>query len=315
MKRIMVIGGAGFIGSHLCDALLEKGYFVLCIDNLMRGKLSNINHLTDNNNFSFVKADAGNIDLMSYLMNMHKIEHVYHLAANSDIQASTKDPQIEYNNTMKTTWSILSAMKINNIKNLFFASTSAVYGQQCDIALSEDTTLLQPISYYGAAKMASEAFIHAFTNMNDMNVLIFRFPNVIGPRLTHGVIFDFIERLKEDPSHLDVLGNGTQSKPYMHVFDLIKGILLLSESTKGVEIYNIGVNSETNVKRIAEIVINEMGLTGIPINYGIDNIGWKGDVPRFTYNLKKIHKTGWLPKMTSDEAIISTIKEVLLCKQ
>jgi len=314
MNKVMVIGGAGFIGCHLCDALIEKEHSVICVDNLMRGKLSNINHLTGNNNFTFIEADAGNSDLMSELMAKYQTEYVYHLAANSDIQASAKDPQVEFNNTMKTTWSLLSAMKQNNVKNLFFASTSAVYGQQCDINLTESTTLLEPISYYGAAKMASEAYIHAFAHMNDMNALIYRFPNVIGPRLTHGVIYDFIERLKQDPSHLDVLGDGTQSKPYMHVFDLIRGILLLAETAKGVETYNIGVESQTNVKMIAEIVIKEMGLTGIPINYGTKNIGWKGDIPRFNYNLEKIHGTGWVPQMNSDEAVISTVREALICK-
>lgn len=311
MKHVLVVGGAGFIGSHLCDALLDKGYFVVCIDTLVRGKLENIAHLKGNERFAFVEMDAGQQADVEALLKKYNIEYVYHLAANSDIQASAKDPQVEHDNTMQTTWALLSAMRNCDVKNMFFASTSAVYGEQCDKVLDEETTLLEPISYYGSAKMASEAFIQAFSHMNDMNILIFRFPNVIGSRLTHGVIFDFIGRLKADSSKLDVLGNGTQSKPYMHVFDLIRGIMLLSESVNGVEIYNIGVESETNVRKIVEVVCSEMGLTGIPVNYGSESIGWKGDVPHFQYNLDKIHATGWMPHMTSDEVVLQTVKEAL----
>ncbi len=310
MRNVLVTGGAGFIGSHLCDALINKGKRVICVDNLVRGRLKNIEHLSNNDQFIFIEADAGNKAQMLKVMRDYNIQYVYHLAANSDIQASAIDPQVEFDFTMKTTWSLLSAMSESGVKKIFFASTSAVYGQKGGESLSEDA-ILRPISYYGSAKMASEAYIYAFAHMNDMDALIFRFPNVIGSRLTHGVIYDFINKLKNDPSKLDVLGNGTQSKPYMHVSDLITCIMLLSERTKGVEIYNIGVNTESNVRKIAEIVCDEMGLIGIPVYYGEENIGWKGDVPHFKYSLDKIHSVGWSPMLSSDEAVIQTVREVL----
>ena len=306
-----MIGGAGFIGSHLCDALIRTGDHVICVDNLMRGAMQNIENLVPALNFSFINADAGNNDEMCRIMHDYCIEYVYHLAANSDIQASAGDPQIEYKHTMSTTWSLLQAMRKNGIKKMFFASTSAVYGEKCNEALTEDSTVLAPISYYGAAKMASEAYIHAFAHMNDMDVLVFRFPNVVGSRLTHGVIFDFINRLKIDSSVLHVLGNGTQTKPYMHVSDLVDGIVAFRHTAKGILLYNIGVTTETSVKHIAEMVCGQMGLSTSIIMYGQSNVGWKGDVPRFSYSLDKLFQAGWQPKHTSDEAVLLTIKEVL----
>ena len=148
-----------------------------------------------------------------------------------------------------------------------------------------------------------------------MDACVFRFPNVIGPRLTHGVIFDFVNKLTATPDHLDVLGNGTQSKPYVHVYDLVKAIMLMYEKVSGMEVFNVGVNTDTSVSRIAEIVREEMNLPEAEIRYGTENIGWKGDVPHFQFNLEKIHGKGWKASMTSDEAVVETVKEVLACKQ
>ena len=163
--------------------------------------------------------------------------------------------------------------------------------------------------------MASEAFIRSFAHMNDMDVCVFRFPNVIGPRLTHGVIYDFIRKLEATPDRLEVLGNGTQSKPYVHVFDLVEAIMHRYNQVAGVEVFNVGVETSTSVRTIAEIVRAQMGLPDAEICYGTESIGWKGDVPKFCFKLDKIHATGWSATMTSDEAVEATVKEVLKCKQ
>ena len=315
MRNVLVVGGAGFIGSHLCDALLENGDRVFCLDNLMRGTKDNLTLAMKSSNFSFVKADASDESYMTSFMKEHSIDFVFHLAANSDIQASAMDPKIEFDCTLSTTWAILSAMRKNNIKKMFFASTSAVYGEQCDVLLSENSTLLEPISYYGAAKMSSEALIHAFSHMNDMDVCVFRFPNVIGPRLTHGVIFDFINKLTATPDKLEVLGNGTQSKPYVYVHDLVRAIMLMHDKVVGMDIYNVGIENDTAVSTIAEIVRSEMCLPEANICYGSENIGWKGDVPHFMFDLTKIHNAGWKASMSSDEAVTATVREVLKCRQ
>lgn len=306
----LIVGGAGFIGSHLCDALLERGDNVIALDNMLRGKIENISHLNGNKHFTFVNGDANDISFVSILIAKHKVDYIYHLAANSDIQASAKNPQIEFDCTASTTWNLLCAMRNSRVKKIFFASTSAIYGEHKG-DMKEHSTELNPISYYGGAKMASEAFIHSFSFMNDFDALIFRFPNVIGPRLTHGVIFDFINRLLTNPLELDVLGNGTQSKPYIFVSDLIDAILLLDKKNKGFNAFNIGLDSCTSVKKIAEYVIDIMNLKHCIIKYGESSIGWKGDVPHFQYNLQKIHSLGWKAKYSSDEAVVATIHSYL----
>ena len=307
----MVAGGAGFIGSHLIDALLAEGNDVVCVDNFFIGTKENIAHLHGNPHFKFYEQDLTDLDRMLEIFRTEQVEYVFHLAANSDIQASAQSPMIEYKNTYSTTFILLECMRLCGVKKLFFASTSAVYGEQMGAEVSEEAVALKPISYYGGAKLGSEGIISSFAYMNDMSVLVFRFPNVIGPRLTHGVIFDFVKRLKADPSHLRILGDGRQSKPYIYVLDLVDAIMRFKDVDKGVTLYNVGVETQTSVTRIAEIVCEKMGLTGIPFEYTGGRGGWKGDVPVFAYNLNKIHATGWKASMTSDEAVAKTVEMVL----
>lgn len=310
-RSVLVVGGAGFIGSNLCERLLHDGYFVVAYDNLMRGKKSNISSLLSNDNFVFLKADVNDLVILKKSIKKYSVDYIFHLAANSDIQASSNNPSIEFEATLKTTWSVLLAMKETNVKNLFFASTSAVYGEQVGGRPFKETDELNPISYYGGAKMASEASIKSFSYMNNLNSLIFRFPNVIGPRLTHGVFYDFLNKIKKDSSQLTVLGNGFQSKPYLHVNDLIDAILLLCWENVGINTFNVGVESATQVRTIAQMVVSLVGSNDCKIIYGKENVGWKGDVPTFAYSLDKIHQKGWKASMTSDEASLKTIKELL----
>jgi len=309
--KALVAGGAGFIGSHLVDALLAAGYEVVCVDNFFIGTKENIKHLEGDSRFKFYEQDLSDFDAVLEIFEEEKVDHVFHMAANSDIQASANNPVIEFKNTYSTTFVLLECMRRTNVKKFFFASTSAVYGEQMGVEVSEGAVALQPISYYGGAKLGSEGIISSYTYMNDMETLVFRFPNVIGPRLTHGVIFDFVKRLKDDPSHLRILGDGTQCKPYLYVLDLVEAIMKFKDVPKGVTIYNVGVESQTTVTRIAEIVCEKMGLTGIPFEYTGGRGGWKGDVPVFAYNLDKIHAAGWIAKMSSDESVAKTVEMVI----
>jgi len=309
--KVMVAGGAGFIGSHLVDALLSAGNDVVCVDNFFIGTKENIRHLEGVSHFKFYEQDLTDFDSVLKIFQQEQVEYVFHLAANSDIQASAQKPMTEYRNTYSTTFILLECMRLCKVKKLFFASTSAVYGEKMGKQVSEDTVALKPISYYGGAKLGAEGIISAFAYMNDMNVLIFRFPNVIGPRLTHGVIFDFVNRLKKDPSHLRILGDGTQSKPYLYVLDLVDAIMRFMNVPKGVALYNVGVETRTSVTRIAEIVCNQMGLASIPFEYTGGRGGWKGDVPEFSYDLGKIHAEGWEASMSSDEAVVKTVEMIL----
>lgn len=302
--NILVAGGAGFIGSHLCDALLSKDNTVIVADKLIMGS-KNIEHLSQNKNFKFCEMELANQDNVDKLFGDNKIDIVYHMAANSDIQKSANDTSIDFNDTLLTTRVLLESMRKNNVKNIFFASTSAVYGEMPDIVLNEETGGLKPVSYYGGAKLASEALISSYVSMCDMNAVIFRFPNVIGPRLTHGVVYDFVKKLRNNPKELLILGNGTQCKPYIYVTDLVNAIVKLTEQFEpGVEIFNISVMSEgTSVTHIAEIVVDVLGLSDVEFKYTGGDRGWKGDVPRFKYDISKVLATGWKPEYTSDEAV------------
>lgn len=309
--KALIAGGAGFIGSHLADYLLDEGHEVVCIDNFFIGTRQNIVHLLANPRYVFYQYDLNNMEFLNQVFDKEKPDYVFHLAANSDIQASAQNPIIEYQNTYSTTFNLLEAMRLHNVKKMFFASTSAVYGNK-DALLNENTASLAPISYYGGAKLGSEGLISAYAYMNDMDILIFRFPNVIGPRLTHGVIFDFIKRLKKDSSKLLILGDGTQTKPYLYVFDLIEAIMKFKNIGKGVTLYNVGVDTATSVTRIAEIVCQKMGVSNVSFEYTGGKGGWKGDVPKFQYDLSKIHTAGWTAKHTSDEAVALTVENNLV---
>lgn len=310
--NILVAGGAGFIGSHLCDALLSKNNTVIVADKLIMGS-KNIEHLSQNTNFKFYEMELADQDNVDKLFGDNKIDIVYHMAANSDIQKSANDTSIDFNDTLLTTRVLLESMRKNNVKNIFFASTSAVYGEMPDIVINEETGGLKPVSYYGGAKLASEALISSYVSMCDMNAVIFRFPNVIGPRLTHGVVYDFVKKLRNNPKELEILGNGTQCKPYIYVTDLVNAIVKLTEQFEpGVDVFNISVMSEgTSVTHIAEIVVDVLGLSDVEFKYTGGDRGWKGDVPRFKYDISKVLATGWKPEYTSDEAVRNAVIEAV----
>ena len=221
-------------------------------------------------------------------------------------------PSVDFNDTFMTTYSTLEFMRKNEIKKLFFASTSAIYGDKKEL-LTETLGGLSPISYYGGAKYASEGFISSYTFMNDLNTVIFRFPNVIGPNLTHGVIYDFVRKLQNNPNELEILGDGHQTKPYLYVLDLVDAILqftLDKEMKQGVEIYNAGVETATSVTTIANIVCEVLGYNNVKYNYTGGIGGWKGDVPKFQYDLTKIHNAGWSAQHTSDESVRETVEYI-----
>lgn len=308
--NILVTGGAGFIGSHLCDALLAKKNRVTVIDNLALGRMENINHLMDCNKFRFIKADIIDTNALKAIFAESNFDMVFHLAANSDIQKGSKNPDVDYNLTFNTTYYVLQCMKEFGVKKLFFASSSAIYGETSN-KLTESYGPLQPVSNYGAGKLASEAFISAFSTSCMIQTWIARFPNVVGERFTHGVIYDFIAKLRDNPSVLTVLGNGEQLKPYLYVKDLIGGILFICENTnERFNVYNLGSESRTKVKDIARMVIEEMGLNAT-IEYTGGDRGWVGDVPEFRYDLSKINSLGWNADHNSDESVRLAIKKGL----
>lgn len=308
--HILITGGAGFIGSHLCDALIGQGHQLTVVDNLVLGRKENIRHLVDVTGFTFIKEDLLNKDSMKEIFQQGQFDMVYHLAANSDIQKGGKDPMVDYELTFNTTFNILQLMRECGVKKLFFASTSAIYGETSD-CLTENYGPLCPVSNYGAGKLASEAFISAFSSTYQIQTWITRFPNVVGERFTHGVIYDFIHKLQKNPEVLEVLGNGEQCKPYVYVKDLVEGILfVIQHSGERYNVYNLGSDTRTKVKEIAAMVIEEMGLKADIVYTGGDR-GWVGDVPEFRYDLSKVNTLGWSAKYDSNTSVRLAIQKAL----
>ena len=308
--KILVTGGAGFIGSHLCDVLIADGHNVTVVDNLVLGKVENIEHLINNPNFRFLREDLNNGHAMDMIIMDGEFDMVYHLAANSDIQKGGKDPMVDYQLTFNTTFNVLQMMKKYEVKKFFFASTSAIYGETYDV-LNEDYGPLKPVSNYGAGKLASEAFISAFASTYHIQTWITRFPNVVGERFTHGVIYDFIHKLQKNPNELEVLGNGEQCKPYVYVKDLVAGIqFVINNSNEPYNVYMLGSDTRTKVKEIAAMVIEEMGLNA-SIRYTGGDRGWVGDVPEFRYDLTKVNNLGWKASYDSNGAVRKAIQMAL----
>lgn len=308
--NILITGGAGFIGSHLCDYLIGKGNNITVVDNMVLGRKENISHLLDNERFHFIEEDILHKEAMQEIFSKGKFEMVFHLAANSDIQKGGKNPYVDYQLTFNSTFQLLMLMKEFGVKKLFFASTSAIFGEVYG-KIDEDFGPLRPVSNYGAGKLASEAFISAFSSTYNIQTWITRFPNVVGERFTHGVIFDFIKKLKNNPNELEVLGDGNQCKPYIYVKDLIDGIMYVINNTKErFNVFNLGPDSRTQVKEIAQMVIEEMNLSAA-IRYTGGDRGWIGDVPEFKYDLTKINELGWTAPHTSNESVRIAIQKGL----
>jgi UDP-glucose 4-epimerase len=314
MRTHLITGAAGFIGSYLAKYLLQEGNTVLGVDNFTLGKNETVCQLKQFDTFKFIELDLSSessVEVMIKEFHYEKIDVVWHMAANSDIRGYINGPQVDINNTFMTTVNVSKFVDKRKINTIVFASSSAVLGSR-NRPLQENDGPALPQSYYGAMKLASEGYISATKSYFLKDYYIFRFPNVVGPNMTHGVIFDFIEKLKVNNSKLDVLGDGNQRKPYIHVEDLTSGMLHYIEKNLSNEIFNITPNdSGIKVKRIAELVSEELGVHP-KINYENKEYGWLGDVTNYSYDNSKQLSNGWSPKFSTEEAIKKSIKENLI---
>lgn len=314
-QKFLVTGAAGFIGSHLVDALLARGATVVGLDNLKLGKRENLAAALKNPRCRFFQADINDLSATGKMIAEETaaapFDAVWHLAANSDIRAGVADPDVDFRDTFLTTHSVLKLAREHKIPRLAFASTSAIYGD-LKRKLTEDIGPLFPISNYGAMKLASEAAISAATESFLERAWIFRFPNVVGSRATHGAIFDFVHKLLKNPAELEVLGDGTQEKPYFHVADLIDAMLFITGNAPDkLNFYNIGTSdSVTNVRYLAETTIR-FAAPGAKIRFTGGNRGWVGDVPKVDYSVEKLQKLGWSPRLTSNAAVDRAVAEIV----
>ena len=302
MSKFFVTGGAGFIGSHLVDRLINEGNQVTVYDNLVSGKKKDIQHLISKPDFRFNEADLLDYEKLKTAMKGHEI--VWHLAANTDIPTGNKVTDLDLNNCTVATRNVLEAMKQNNIEKILFASSATVYGDMPPVSLAENMGPLLPISLYGAGKLACEGLISAYCHLFDLQAWIFRFSNVIGGGMGHGVIYDFIQKLRKNPRELEILGDGNQEKPYFLVEDCIDGMFHAFRNSKNqYDIFNLGCDSYTDVSHIGQIIIEEMGLKDVRVRYTGGKRGWPGDVPVVRYNVQKMAELGWRAKQSSDDAV------------
>jgi UDP-glucose 4-epimerase len=312
--KCLVTGAAGFIGSHLVDHLLARGATVVGIDNLKLGQREKLAFALSHPHFKFYEADINNLPNCSKIVveesQSASFDIVWHLAANSDIRAGVADPDVDFRDTFLTTYNLLKLMREHKIPRLAFASTSAIYGD-LNQKLTEDIGPLLPISNYGAMKLASEAAISAAAESFLERVWILRFPNVVGSRATHGAIYDFVHKLKKNPAELEVLGDGTQEKPYFHVADLIDAMFFIADNAKDkLNFFNIGTSdSVTTVRYLAETTVRAAAPKA-KIRYTGGNRGWIGDVPKVNYSVEKLKKLGWSPRLTSNQAVDRAVAEV-----
>jgi len=309
-RTVLVTGAAGFVGSHLTDRLLELGNRVIGIDNFSRGTRRNLSRALLDAGFHLFETDLSDLSSLREILSSFEIDTVWHMVANSDIGAGVADPNVDLKDTFLSTFNLLLAMRDARIRKIAFASTSAVYGVH-DQTLEENTGPLFPISNYGAMKLASEALISAAVESYLERAWIFRFPNVIGPRATHGIIFDLLTKLSRNPADLEVLGDGTQQKPYLHVSELVEAMFWICEHAgDSFNWFNIGPPDEgTTVREIAQAV-QRQAAPETPIRFTGGNRGWVGDVPKFRYSIEKLKRLGWSPQLTSRDAVERAVQEI-----
>ncbi|WP_446742076.1 NAD-dependent epimerase/dehydratase family protein [Silvibacterium acidisoli] len=309
----LVTGAAGFIGSHLVDALLDRGDRVIGVDNFVRGQRENLAHLSGCERFHLIEADLSSEEgwrgPLTSLLEEEMVHSLWHLAANSDVAAGVADSDVDLRQTFLTTISALRIAREFQIGSVLFTSSSAVYGES-DRELDEDSGPLCPISNYGAMKLASEAALSAACGSWLQRGVAMRLPNVVGSRCTHGVLFDLPKRLAKDPERLEVLGDGYQRKPYMHVRRIVEALLFLEDrAPAGFGRFNIGPEDEITVRDIVSLLTGTLGLSP-EVHYGGADRGWVGDVPHYRYRTGRLRSLGWRAQEKSAEAVGTACMEL-----
>jgi UDP-glucose 4-epimerase len=313
--KAVVTGGAGFIGSHVVEYLVNKGFEVVVVDNLSSGSLENINHLIRGGKVKLLIKDLKIFD--NELREALKgATTVYHFAANPEVRVSITEPRTHFDENVLVTFNVLEYCRLNDIAEVVFASSSTVYGD-AQIFPTPEEYPARPISIYGVSKLLSENLITGYSDIYGVRALILRFANIVGPRQTHGVIVDFIKKLRKNPEVLEILGDGTQRKSYLHVNDLIDGMRTaleyLRSSSNKYEVFNVGNVDWITVKEIADLVVEEMGLRNVKYVYNpatLDGRGWVGDVKLMLLDVRKLMSLGWKPRLTSKEALREAIRWV-----
>jgi len=308
----VVTGGAGFIGSHLVDTLVAQGNEVLVIDSLAGGSLHKVSRHMSDGDIRLIKADLLDDGWQEHIRGADRL---FHLAADPDVRQSAINPDPTMQNNIMATYRVLEAMRIHSVPELVFTSTSTVYGDANVIPTPEDYAPLLPISVYGASKLACEALISSYCHSFNMKSWIYRFANIVGERSGHGVITDFIKKLKTNPKELEILGDGKQIKSYLEVHECVAAMLFATRSKETVNIFNIGSEDWIDVKSIAEIVVEEMHLPNVKFRFTGGERGWVGDVPKMQLSLERIKGKRWKPELGSRESVRLAVRDLLKAEE
>jgi UDP-glucose 4-epimerase len=308
----LITGGAGFIGSYIAEKLIESGIRVKVLDNLVTGTKENLENCWNDKNFEFFQQDLGNLENDDFLDN---VDIVFHLAADPEVRTGYDKPENSFNQNILNTFNLLQKIKHSKVKQFMFASSSSVYGNATVLPTPENYSPLLPISHYGASKLACEALISSFCHNYDINGIIIRPANVIGARGHHGLIWDLIHKLKNDQTKLEILGNGRQSKSFIHISDAIEGIFhIINNAKEKIEIFNIGSEDSIEIINVAKIVCKNMNLENIVIHTKEKEeggIGWKGDIKKAHLDIKKLKSLGWNVNLSSIASADLTSQEII----
>lgn len=310
---ILVTGGAGFIGSNLVARLISDGEETHVLDNLSSGRMESLDRVRGDPKFHFHKVDLLQKESLAL---PRECKTICHLAANPEVRLGVTNPEVHFSQNILATFNLLEAARKSDIEMLSFASTSTVYGDARTVPTPEDYSPLQPISMYGASKLACESIISSYAHNYGIRSIIYRLANIIGSDSTHGVIYDFAGKLVRNPSLLEVLGDGTQNKSYLHISDCVSAMMIGHQNaTDRVNVYNIGSQDQIEVRDIAAAVIDAMQVspTGTSIEFtgGVENgRGWKGDVKKMLLDVSRIMSLGWKPRYGSLEAVRLTAREL-----
>ena len=308
-KNILITGGAGFIGSNMAQLLFDRNSITI-LDDFSEGNQGNIKTLTGKDSVTILKGDITNEKTFDKLQ--ENFDLVIHLAANSDVRTGSEYTGKDMDINVKGTYNVLEFMKRKKIPELMFSSSSTVYGEASFIPTPENYGPCLPISTYGASKLANEGFIWSYYHYYGIRPVIYRFANIVGRNSTHGVIHDFLGKLKKNNKELEILGDGTQEKSYMHVDDCIGAMILIYEKTREGEVVNLGNTTRTSVRRIADIVCETMGLDNVKYNFtgGFEGRGWKGDIKIAQLSIDRMLSHGWKNRYGSDESVYKASQEI-----
>lgn len=308
--RVLVTGGAGFIGSHVVDRLLADGVEVVVYDNFSGGSTAHLaGHLqAPHPRLNIVREDVRNLAALQNAM--RGIDTVFHFQANADVRGGREHTRLDLEQNTIATWNVLESMKDNGAQTLVFASSATVYGEPTIFPTPEDHPLVQT-SLYGASKLAGEAMIQAYAEYFGLRTLVFRFVSCLGPRYGHGVVIDFLRKLRADPRRLSILGDGFQKKSYLDVRDAVAGIFhALSADTAAKAVYNLGHDQWLTVREVARILLDELGLENVRLETESAPRGWLGDSPFVHLDLARIQALGWKARITIETSIRETVRDI-----